>query len=190
MCSSAQTEYKPPSSPTLSYSLPSPHKILRHTHSACLCVPSSLRHYINHSMHAHLLQMLSHSNFLSLHHSANSNTSPLRAFPRFLVSRRDFPPIFGSIGLNSSQMSSFHEVSVDSSVCRIHGYGVQSAGIEFDSFDLDRFAEVGNQLADAAGDVIRKYFRKSFDILDKEDLSRCFLLSFDQTKFMWFVLSK
>ncbi|KAG8368205.1 hypothetical protein BUALT_Bualt15G0021000 [Buddleja alternifolia] len=40
-----------------------------------------------------------------------------------------------------------------------------------DGFDLDRFADVGNQLADAAGDVIRKYFRKSFDILDKEDLS-------------------
>ncbi|XP_052193222.1 bifunctional phosphatase IMPL2, chloroplastic [Diospyros lotus] len=37
--------------------------------------------------------------------------------------------------------------------------------------EIDRFAEVGNQLADAAGDVIRKYFRKSFDIVDKEDLS-------------------
>ncbi|KAI5673153.1 hypothetical protein M9H77_13517 [Catharanthus roseus] len=32
--------------------------------------------------------------------------------------------------------------------------------------------EVGpNKLADASGEVIRKYFRKSFDILDKEDLS-------------------
>ena len=37
--------------------------------------------------------------------------------------------------------------------------------------ELERFAEVGNELADAAGEVIRKYFRKSFDILDKEDLS-------------------
>ncbi|OMO75605.1 Inositol monophosphatase, partial [Corchorus olitorius] len=37
--------------------------------------------------------------------------------------------------------------------------------------ELDRFAEVGNRLADAAGDVIRQYFRKKFDILDKEDLS-------------------
>ncbi|KAI8533030.1 hypothetical protein RHMOL_Rhmol11G0264500 [Rhododendron molle] len=37
--------------------------------------------------------------------------------------------------------------------------------------DLDRFAGVGNELADAAGEVIRKYFRKSFDILDKDDLS-------------------
>ncbi|CAK9142047.1 unnamed protein product [Ilex paraguariensis] len=37
--------------------------------------------------------------------------------------------------------------------------------------ELERFAEVGNELADAAGEVIRKYFRKSFDIVDKEDLS-------------------
>lgn len=37
--------------------------------------------------------------------------------------------------------------------------------------ELDRFAEIGNELADAAGEVIRQYFRKSFDILDKDDLS-------------------
>lgn len=37
---------------------------------------------------------------------------------------------------------------------------------------LDRFAEVGNKLADAAGEVIRAYFRKKFEILDKEDLSK------------------
>ncbi|XP_059453645.1 bifunctional phosphatase IMPL2, chloroplastic [Corylus avellana] len=37
--------------------------------------------------------------------------------------------------------------------------------------ELDRFAEVANTVADAAGEVIRKYFRKKFDIVDKEDLS-------------------
>ncbi|GMJ12744.1 myo-inositol monophosphatase like 2, HISTIDINE BIOSYNTHESIS 7 [Hibiscus trionum] len=36
---------------------------------------------------------------------------------------------------------------------------------------IHRFAEVGNKLADAAGEVIRSYFRKKFEILDKEDLS-------------------
>ncbi|XP_039068547.1 bifunctional phosphatase IMPL2, chloroplastic-like [Hibiscus syriacus] len=36
---------------------------------------------------------------------------------------------------------------------------------------LDRFVEVGNKLADAAGEVIRSFFRKKFDIIDKEDLS-------------------
>ncbi|KAA8546006.1 hypothetical protein F0562_020543 [Nyssa sinensis] len=41
----------------------------------------------------------------------------------------------------------------------------------FEVHEIDRFVEVGNKLADAAGEVIRKYFRKSFDIIDKEDLS-------------------
>ncbi|WVZ18724.1 hypothetical protein V8G54_006046, partial [Vigna mungo] len=36
---------------------------------------------------------------------------------------------------------------------------------------LNRFAEVGNAVADAAGEVIRKYFRKNFDVLHKHDLS-------------------
>ncbi|XP_023769713.1 bifunctional phosphatase IMPL2, chloroplastic [Lactuca sativa] len=43
--------------------------------------------------------------------------------------------------------------------------------IEHSGSELDRFANVANKLADAAGDVIRKYFRKKFDIVDKEDLS-------------------
>ncbi|KAK1352228.1 Histidinol-phosphatase [Heracleum sosnowskyi] len=42
---------------------------------------------------------------------------------------------------------------------------------EHNDSELDGFALVGNQIADAAGDVIRKYFRKSFDIVDKQDLS-------------------
>ncbi|KAK9165442.1 hypothetical protein Scep_000633 [Stephania cephalantha] len=37
--------------------------------------------------------------------------------------------------------------------------------------EIDRFVEVGNGVADAAGDVIRKYFRNKFEIIDKEDLS-------------------
>ncbi|XVF67759.1 hypothetical protein PTKIN_Ptkin10aG0147900 [Pterospermum kingtungense] len=37
--------------------------------------------------------------------------------------------------------------------------------------DLDRFVEVASELADAAGNVIRSYFRKKFDVLDKEDFS-------------------
>ncbi|KAJ8423130.1 hypothetical protein Cgig2_027344 [Carnegiea gigantea] len=42
---------------------------------------------------------------------------------------------------------------------------------ELDDGDLDRFVNVANELADAAGDVIRNYFRKKFEILDKDDLS-------------------
>ncbi|XP_068642482.1 bifunctional phosphatase IMPL2, chloroplastic [Aristolochia californica] len=37
--------------------------------------------------------------------------------------------------------------------------------------DVDLYVEVGNKVADAAGGVIRKYFRQSFEILDKDDLS-------------------
>lgn len=40
-----------------------------------------------------------------------------------------------------------------------------------DAHDLDRFAEVASWVADAAGDVIRKYFRKKFEIIDKPDFS-------------------
>ncbi|CAL5205637.1 unnamed protein product [Lathyrus oleraceus] len=36
---------------------------------------------------------------------------------------------------------------------------------------LTHFADVANKAADAAGDVIRKYFRKKFDIIHKQDLS-------------------
>lgn len=36
---------------------------------------------------------------------------------------------------------------------------------------FNHFADVANKAADAAGDVIRKYFRKNFDIIHKHDLS-------------------
>lgn len=64
---------------------------------------------------------------------------------------------------------------MDSARCSLsngHGASSQAIALGFDDCDLDRFAAVGNQLADAAGDVIRRYFRKSFDILDKPDLSQ------------------
>lgn len=42
--------------------------------------------------------------------------------------------------------------------------------------ELDRFGQVANKVADASGQVIRKYFRKKFEILDKADLSKfCFV---------------
>lgn len=46
-------------------------------------------------------------------------------------------------------------------------------------FELDRFAAVGNALADASGEVIRKYFRKKFDIVDKEDMSKFRLIVYN-----------
>ncbi|KAK1280237.1 hypothetical protein QJS04_geneDACA002744 [Acorus gramineus] len=50
--------------------------------------------------------------------------------------------------------------------------GLNFGKLGFRAEELDRFVEVGNKVADAAGEVIRKYFRKSFVILDKEDLRK------------------
>ncbi|KAI9128046.1 hypothetical protein K1719_001039 [Acacia pycnantha] len=37
--------------------------------------------------------------------------------------------------------------------------------------ELDRFVHVANKVADAAGEIIRKYFRNKFEVLDKDDSS-------------------
>lgn len=37
--------------------------------------------------------------------------------------------------------------------------------------EMEEFVEVANKLADAAGTIIRKYFRTRFDIIDKADTS-------------------
>ncbi|PWA42382.1 Histidinol-phosphate phosphatase, putative, inositol monophosphatase [Artemisia annua] len=47
----------------------------------------------------------------------------------------------------------------------------QGMSAVYSDTELDHFASVGHNLADAAGHVIRKYFRKRFDILDKPDFS-------------------
>ncbi|KAG9449757.1 hypothetical protein H6P81_009722 [Aristolochia fimbriata] len=51
------------------------------------------------------------------------------------------------------------------------GVNNQSITSKYDDSQVDSFVEVANKVADAAGEVIRKYFRKSFEILDKDDLS-------------------
>jgi inositol-phosphate phosphatase/L-galactose 1-phosphate phosphatase/histidinol-phosphatase len=38
--------------------------------------------------------------------------------------------------------------------------------------ELDLFVQVANTVTDAAREVLRKYFRKKFDIVNKEDLSK------------------
>ncbi|KAF5443920.1 hypothetical protein F2P56_036436 [Juglans regia] len=43
--------------------------------------------------------------------------------------------------------------------------------LDFLDSELDHFAKVANKVADAAGEVNRKYFRNKFEILVKEDLS-------------------
>ncbi|XP_042518185.1 bifunctional phosphatase IMPL2, chloroplastic-like isoform X2 [Macadamia integrifolia] len=48
--------------------------------------------------------------------------------------------------------------------------GIETVPLGFED-QLHRFVDVANNLADSSGAVIRTYFRKSFEILDKDDLS-------------------
>ncbi|KAJ8530201.1 hypothetical protein K7X08_037036 [Anisodus acutangulus] len=116
------------------------------------------------------MQMLSQSHFISLN---RNNSLPLSSSISVVNSR-----VFsGSLSFPRSDINSFpisHGIKLSlpnmTSNCALSNQAeIAELGIE-DS-ELDEFAAVGNKIADAAGDVIRKYFRKSFDILDKEDLS-------------------
>ncbi|KAL6517326.1 Bifunctional phosphatase IMPL2, chloroplastic [Orobanche minor] len=113
--------------------------------------------------------MLSRSNFLSLNHLRTSHRSSPPAIPRFLFSghnRLGSVLNYDAIQINSTEMT-----SVRSSLSNGDGCSNQALAARLDNYELDLFADAGNKLADAAGDVIRQYFRKSFDILDKEDSS-------------------
>ncbi|KAI5647576.1 hypothetical protein M9H77_33581 [Catharanthus roseus] len=118
------------------------------------------------------LQMLSQANFFSqnqrsrlITHSSPSLLLPSNIVnPNFTVIRHStpgFPLISRQIDIHSRSMSSNSAISNH----------VGTVEVGFEDSDLDRLAEVANKLADASGEVIRMYFRKSFDILDKEDLS-------------------
>ncbi|XP_022747287.1 bifunctional phosphatase IMPL2, chloroplastic [Durio zibethinus] len=79
-----------------------------------------------------------------------TRTSPFLSFPSFKS------PL---ISLQTKPMTSISQLSNHADY------------LSLNDTQLDRFVDVGNKLADAAGDVIRNYFRKKFEILDKEDLS-------------------
>ncbi|XP_055815674.1 bifunctional phosphatase IMPL2, chloroplastic [Solanum dulcamara] len=113
------------------------------------------------------MQMLSQSHFHSLN---RGNFFRLSGFN----SQRIFSDslAFPYSGINSFPIS--HGIKLPSlrmgSNCVLPNQ-TQIADLVFEDSEIDKFAAVSNKIADAAGEVIRKYFRKSFDILDKEDLS-------------------
>ncbi|KAL3538997.1 hypothetical protein ACH5RR_002363 [Cinchona calisaya] len=117
----------------------------------------------------HHLQMLSNpSRFLSpsisrsYHHFSIPNFSSFSpSLPKFSLS---CPP--EEIKLSLGRMSS----TISTAISNQNGNS-NVVELEFEDSELEAFAIVANKLADAAGKVIRQYFRKSFDILDKEDLS-------------------
>lgn len=121
------------------------------------------------------MQALSQSHFLPL---SPRNSFPLSSSVPGCNSRRIFS---GSLAFPHSDINSFlisHGIKSSSprmtSNCVLPNQ-TQIADLGVEDSDLDKFAAVSNKIADAAGEVIRKYFRKSFDILDKEDLSECFV---------------
>jgi inositol-phosphate phosphatase/L-galactose 1-phosphate phosphatase/histidinol-phosphatase len=61
--------------------------------------------------------------------------------------------------------------SVQASASEAGGWAVPAAGME--GVEMDRLVEVAQSAADAAGEVLRKYFRQRFEIIDKEDHSAC-----------------
>ncbi|XP_015892322.2 bifunctional phosphatase IMPL2, chloroplastic [Ziziphus jujuba] len=74
-----------------------------------------------------------------------------------------------------SKLSTFHSLSLSrpQPTFLMASSSHFSNGVEALPLDseLDRFAQVANKVADASGQVIRKYFRNKFEILDKADLS-------------------
>ncbi|KAL5705562.1 hypothetical protein ACHQM5_023851 [Ranunculus cassubicifolius] len=106
--------------------------------------------------------MLSQSQFLS--HNPIS-ISPLQPSNPLNPSNLTFKTkLFSNHSLISTKSLT---MSVNSTLSN----GNQTFKLGFEEEELDRFVQVGNKIADAAGEVIRKYFRKNFEIIDKEDLS-------------------
>ncbi|XP_004230915.1 bifunctional phosphatase IMPL2, chloroplastic [Solanum lycopersicum] len=122
------------------------------------------------------MQMLSQSHFLSLY---PRNSSPLSSsFSAFSGGCNTRKIVSGSLAFQHSGIHSFpisHGIKLASPVmtsnCVLPSNQAQIVDFGVEDSELGKFAAVGNKIADAAGEVIRKYFRKSFDILDKEDLS-------------------
>ncbi|TMX05296.1 hypothetical protein EJD97_025141 [Solanum chilense] len=122
------------------------------------------------------MQMLSQSHFLSLY---PRNCSPLSSsFSAFSGGCNTRKIVSGSLAFQHSGINSFpisHGIKLASPVmtsnCVLPSNQAQIVDFGVEDSELDKFAAVSNKIADAAGEVIRKHFRKSFDILDKEDLS-------------------
>ncbi|PIA52797.1 hypothetical protein AQUCO_01000573v1 [Aquilegia coerulea] len=113
--------------------------------------------------------MLSQSHFLS----QNPIFSPISSITLVNNTNLLFPSCnFLSCSSSSSSLKfsicrrSKSKMSVNSNVPN----GLDGITLGFD-YELDKFVKIGNKVADVAGEVILKYFRKSFVIVDKDDLS-------------------
>ena len=90
-------------------------------------------------------------------------------FPNSSISNPDFP----SLRFSTLKRSLSLHLQLKFSASTLMAFNSKlSNGVISNEHELNRFVEVGNKIADAAGEVIRKYFRKKFDIIDKDDLSK------------------
>ncbi|KAJ8763355.1 hypothetical protein K2173_002238 [Erythroxylum novogranatense] len=118
-------------------------------------------------------QMLSKARHGVVSHTSSNPSLPLQPLSRSNFSLHP-PPNFPAFSLPTLKLPT--PLSLQSSV-QLRSKMISNSKfsdtlmLDISHADLDRFAAVGNLLADASGEVIRKYFRKKFDVLDKEDLS-------------------
>ncbi|KAI7757507.1 hypothetical protein M8C21_008203, partial [Ambrosia artemisiifolia] len=110
--------------------------------------------------------MLSQSHFLSLNLNSRSSLSP----NNILSSNSSSSSPLLSSSSSTLTLPKRHRFISMSTSRPSNGLGAVTT-VDVTDSELDRFAIIADKLADAAGDVIRKYFRKRFDIIDKEDLS-------------------
>ncbi|KAF8020270.1 hypothetical protein BT93_G0850 [Corymbia citriodora subsp. variegata] len=117
--------------------------------------------------HAHLAKMLAQPHLLS----ARSRAPIIIPSAPFPISPAGHPPnlTFRAPLRSALPMASASAAAAAAAVPSGDGARALQPGPEED--ELGRLAEVAGRAADAAGEVIRKYFRKKFEILDKEDSS-------------------
>ncbi|XP_071736758.1 bifunctional phosphatase IMPL2, chloroplastic [Rutidosis leptorrhynchoides] len=111
--------------------------------------------------------MLSQSHFLSLNPNSNS---PNYFSPNFLSSS-SISTASSSPATSLAFVKPNKIISMTTTMSSLSNRIDAVTKFNHTDSELDQFAIVANKLADAAGDVIRKYFRKRFDIVDKPDLS-------------------
>ncbi|KAI3853338.1 hypothetical protein MKX03_021892 [Papaver bracteatum] len=75
------------------------------------------------------------------------------------------------LNLDSRRNRFRSKMSLDCTSISNSSNGIETVKLGVGTDEMDSFVQVGNKVADAAGEVIRSFFRKNFEIVDKEDLS-------------------
>ncbi|KAL8143664.1 hypothetical protein V2J09_016696 [Rumex salicifolius] len=109
----------------------------------------------------HLLSQSLHPSSLSLRPAIPNPNPPSLTFSLDFPTPLSFPNSIRTSPISMPRSSNLHHVTDDDF----------AAQPPLDHLQIDHFAALANKVADASGDVIRKYFRKRFQIIDKDDMS-------------------